>query len=171
MKKYLFLFLAAFMSLGFVACSGDDDDNNNTEQQQGQSIIGQWSGVTSLEEIGNGDVRMHYKFNQDGTFDMIMEAWAQHRTGTYAVKGNEITMDVRNIEWLWDRGNGYANALEESGYESFDAWKADRPEDWHMKATYEFGKDGYLHIFNTTFNGMDLLFFSDPNYVPKKHLW
>lgn len=169
MKKLFFLFLAVCMSLGFVACSGDDDDNN-TEQQQGQSIIGQWSGVTSLEEIGVGDVRMHYKFNQDGTFEVIMEAWAQHRTGTYAVEGNEITMDVRNIEWLWDRQNGYANVLEESGYESFGAWKADRPEDWHMRATYKFDKNGNLHLDNATF-GLELIFFSDPNYVPQRHLF
>lgn len=170
MKKYFFLFLAAFMSLGFVACSSDDDDDNNTEQQQGKSIIGQWSGVISLEEIGQGGVHMHYKFNQNGTFEMIMEAWAQHRLGKYTVKGNEITMEVETIEWLWDRGNGYANALEESGYESFDAWKKDRPEEWSMKATYSFDKDGYLHIENATF-GLDLFFFSDPNYKPQKHIY
>lgn len=169
MKKYFFLFLAAMIGMTFAACSSDDDDNN-TEQQQGQSIIGQWSGVTSLEEIGQGDVRMHYKFNQDGTFEMIMEAWAQHRLGKYTVKGNEITMEVETIDWLWNRDNGYLGVLDESGYESFDAWKKEQPEDWHMKATYSFDKDGYLHIDNATF-GMQLFFFSDPNYVPQKHIY
>lgn len=169
MKKYFFLFLAAYMSLGFVACSSDDDDDNNTEQQQGQSIIGQWSGCRP-DDVQRVDKYMHYKFNQNGTFEMIMEAWAQHRLGKYTVKGNEIYMEVQTIEWLWDRENGYADALDESGYESFAAWKADRPEDWNIKATYKFDKDGNLYIENATFN-LELVFFSDPNYVPKKHLW
>lgn len=168
MKKYFFLFLAAFLSLGFVACSGDDDDNNN-EQQQGQSIIGQWSGCRP-DDVQRVDKYMHYKFNQDGTFEMIMEAWAQHRLGKYTVNGNEINMEVQTIEWLWDRENGYTDALDESGYESFAAWKADRPEEWNIKATYKFDKDGNLYLDNGTFN-LDLVFFSDPNYVPKKHIY
>lgn len=166
MKKYFFLFLAALLSLSFVACSDDDD---NTEQQ-GQSIVGQWSGVHSLDEASNGDVYMHYKFHKDGTFEMIMEAWAQHRLGKYTVSGNRITLEVEKIEWLWNRDNGYMGVLDESGYESFADWKNDRPEDWHMSATYEFDKDGILHINNATF-GLELVFFSDPNYVPKKHLY
>lgn len=153
------------MSLSFVACS-DDDDNN---EQQTQSIIGEWSGCRP-DDVQHVDKYMHYKFRKDGSFEMIMEAWAQHRLGKYTVKGDQITMEVEKIEWLWDRNNGYTDALDESGYESFAAWKADRPEEWSMKATYKFDKDGNLYIDNATF-GLELVFFSDPSYEPKVHLW
>lgn len=171
MKKYFFLFLAAFLGLTFAACSDDDEKaDEKPGEPQAQSVVGKWSGVTSLEEIGQGDVRMHYNFNADGTFEMIMEAWAQHRLGTYTVSGNQINMEVEKIEWFWNRDNGYMGVLDENGYESFEAWKKDRPEDWYMQATYKFDKDGYLYIENATF-GLQLIFFSDPDYVPKKHIY
>lgn len=164
MKKYLFLFITALASLTFVACSNDDDN-----EDQPQSIVGEWSGCRP-DDVQHVDKFIHYKFRKDGTFVIMLEAWAQLRAGKYTVSGNEITMDVEKIEWLWDRNNGYSGALEESGYESFEAWKQGSPEDWHMKATYRFDKDGNLYIENSSF-GLQLVFFSDPNYQPQVHLW
>lgn len=164
--KRTFAILAA-MALAFVSCTAED----NKEDEKGPEapkITGEWSGVRDLAE--KDDVFMHYSIKEDGTFTMIMEAWAQKRSGTYTADDKSITFTVKSWEWLWDRENGYADVNDENGVASWEEYAAQRPEEASWTATYEIDADGNMTLDGGPFN-MELIYFLNPDYTPKKHLW
>lgn len=133
------------------------------------SIVGEWSGV---REVTNPvtDVRIHYNFKADGSYEQIMEAWAQKRIGKYSVNGNTINMEVTSLEWLWDRENGYSGVYDEAGVKNFAEWKATFPEEATYTMTYSLESDGTLRLHGGPL-GLDLIYVKNPGYQPQKHLW
>lgn len=133
------------------------------------SIVGEWSGV---REVTNPvtDVRVHYNFKADGTYEQIMEAWAQKRIGKYSVSGNTINMEVTSLEWLWDRENGYSGVYDEAGVKNFAEWAAVNPDEAKYTMTYSLESDGTLRLHGGPL-GLDLIYVKNPGYKPEKHLW
>lgn len=164
MKKYFFLFLAAMMSLTFVAC-GDDEDETGKGSGKETSIVGEWSGVRSLDQESVKDIYIHYSFKSNGTFVMTMPAWEEQRSGSYTVDGNKLTMLVKELSWVRDRENGYKDVYDQYDSANYEDWANKHQDEVVMNATYKFDNNGTLTINNATF-GLELIFFSDPKFDP-----
>lgn len=143
--------------------------NGDTPMAFSHPIVGEWSGVREVTSPVT-DVRIHYNFKDDCTYEQIMEAWAQKRIGKYSVNGNTINMEVTSLEWLWDRDNGYNGVYDEAGVKDFAEWKATNPDEATYTMTYSFEKDGTLRLQGGPF-GLDLIYVKNPGYQPQKHLW
>lgn len=180
MKKISIL-LAAFACIVAVSCNKDDENGG------GSSIVGEWSGVRRIEDKGNNDaVMVHINIKADGTYEQIMPAWIQKRTGTYTVKDNVITFKVNSLEWLWDRGNGYKNAYDERGcWFVNDDWekpekerevykdpmaqfRKNNPDESDYSEKFKIDSDGNL-TFETISGagvgvGLQLIYYKNPGY-------
>lgn len=165
MKKYFFLLLATF-GLLTVSC-GDDDANE--ENGASKSIVGEWSGV---REIGSTDIYVHYSFGKDGRFTVYMPAWGEVRGGTYSVKDGKVTLVVTALGYIGSDGKpDYDESIYSAKYdrENFEEWTKGWPEDVRCTSPYYFDKQGYLYLPETNIGGgLDLTYFSDPDYVPYK---
>lgn len=172
MKKLLLMCAVALFA--FSACTKPKEDDGSKTP----SVVGEWSGTR--DSADREGVRLHLSLKEDGSFAMIKEAWAQQRLGKYTVKDNVINVHIEKIEWLWDRGNGYEDAYDELGYkydenhvaypDPMAVFRKDKPEEADFNLTFSFDKDGIL-TFNEDIFGMNLFFFSNPDYKPTKHLW
>lgn len=183
MKKILML-LAAAACLTAVSCEKEDENGSS-------SIVGEWSGVSSIEEKGNAEaVVVHFNFKEDGTYEQIMPAWAnQHGekdTGTYTVKDNVVTFKLTGIAWIKDdSSSGYDNIYDSYGcYWNPDKYAENRtkyadpfnqycinwPDRANSSAKYSFDKSGNLY-FETVSGagpgfGRPLVYYKNPGFKP-----
>ena len=74
------------------------------------------------DKLNNENVRIHFNFKADGTYEQIMPAWEEKNYGKYTVSGDLITFELTSLDWLWDRNNGYDNVYDQYGC----FWNPDR---------------------------------------------
>lgn len=195
MKKFFMLALTAMISFSFVGCGDDEPEiatsDNNKGNKDEVSLVGEWSGISEAEEL-NGDpyqVKVHFNFKADGTFEQIMPAWEEKDYGQYTVKGDVVTFKLTSLSWLWDRENGYDNVYDQYGcywnpgkYDEnrtvYEDPMAEYAKGWpgrvDFSAKYSFDKDGNLHFETVSGEGPDfglqLVYHKNPGYKPQRRV-
>ena len=72
MRK-MFLMLASVAVLA-ISCAKQGDD-----PKQENPIVGEWSGIMEGDKLNNENVRIHFNFKADGTYEQIMPAWEEKK--------------------------------------------------------------------------------------------
>lgn len=184
MKKNIYAI--AVLALGLVAVSCEKDDKKPSDEN---TIVGEWSGPRDLEY--KGDVSIHLSIKPDGTFEMVMPAWIERRTGTYNIEGNMFSFKINKLEWVVNRNNGYRNVYDQYGCwfknddwtlpdeerEIYDDPHAEWEKGWPEEASgkTEFSIDKGILTFKEGFVGLILQYVKDPDFnaeeAVKPHLY
>lgn len=176
MKKAIITIAAAVLSLLAVSC----DTNDKEDTTKGPSLVGEWS---ICDEPGKMEtVRIHVSFKADGSFEMVMPAWIERRTGTYTDNGTSFTYKINKIEWVVNRNNGYANIYDQYGcwYVNDDfelspderekykdpqsQWENTNPQDASATIAYSFDADGSLILEGDGMLGMPMPYVKDTDF-------
>ena len=175
------LLMPASVAVLAISCAKQGDD-----PKQENPIVGEWSGIMEGDKLNNENVRIHFNFKADGTYEQIMPAWEEKNYGKYTVSGDLITFELTSLDWLWDRHNGYDNVYDQYGCfwnpDKYDENRTQYPDpfakfcqEWpdraRSSAKFSFDKDGHLlleAVSGEPVFGHHLVFHKNPGFKPVK---
>lgn len=142
----------------FSSCDKENSDN---------PLVGEWSATRGIEVTASTTIPLeqvvaHYTFREDGTYSLVLPAWAERRNGTYTIEDNKVNFIVTSLEWVIIRENGYADVYDQYGVEDMEGWIEAWPEDAAYSSTFSI-TDGVLS-FDEPLLGLDLRFINDPDF-------